>query len=282
MSPRNPELKSFLETAVEDTPFEEQHKQTFLCYRNTGTFLMGLITTARPTYQRAIKDALGFPSIMLFASMIGFGSLARESGLSLGMALSSTAGIWGLPGQIALAELHAAGVSTMFVILAVSLANARFLPMAVSFIPLMRDGLRNFGWMYLFVQLLSINSWAAGLNRFPEIESPMRPRYFVAFALVCMTFGLMGTAAGYVGVGILSRPAALGLIFLNPLFFIVLLAGTRARMGIIALLVGIPLGPAFHAISQEWGLLATGLIGGTVAYRINRRFPGKIRDGSNQ
>ncbi len=233
---------------------------------------MSVISTPSPTYRLAIKDALGFPSIMLFASMIGFGSLARESGLTLGMALSSTAGIWGLPGQIAMAELHSAGVSTVFVILAVSLSNARFLPMAVSFIPLMRDGLRNFGWMYLLVQLLSINTWSAGLNRFPGLELSMRPRYYLAFASICMTAGLCGTALGYFGISALNPAAALGLIFLNPLFFAVLLAGTKVRFGVIALLVGIPLGPLFHLVSPEWGLLATGLVGGSIAFWVNRQF----------
>ena len=61
----------------------------------------------RDLLRLALADALGFPALILLASMTGFGSLARESGLGLGVALSATAGIWGLPGQIALAEFHA-------------------------------------------------------------------------------------------------------------------------------------------------------------------------------
>lgn len=207
---------------------------------------------------------------MLLASMTGFGSLARESGLTLGMALTSTAGIWGLPGQVALAEMHAAGVSALFVILAVSLANARFLPMAVSFIPLMRDGVKRFGWMFVLVQLLSINSWAAGLRSFPEIIRPLRVRYYVLFAVICMSAGLTGTAIGYFGVTAMNRAAALGLIFLNPLFFAVILAGTRLRPAIVAMLIGIPLGPLLHQLSPEWGLPVTGLLGGSLAFWLNR------------
>lgn len=232
---------------------------------------MPLLFKPVDVYRRALKDALGFPAIMLMASMLGFGSLARESGLSLGMALSSTAGIWGLPGQVALAELHSAGVSALFVILAVSLANARFLPMAVSFMPLMRAGVRRFGWMFLLVQLLSINSWAAGLRRFSDLSENMRVRYYVLFALVCMAAGLIGTVVGYFGVGFLNRSAAIGLIFLNPLFFAIIIAGATARPAILALLIGIPLGPIFHLLSPDWGILATGIIGGSVAFFINRK-----------
>jgi predicted branched-subunit amino acid permease len=233
-----------------------------------------MINTSTSTFRRAARDALGFPSIMLLASMTGFGSLARESGLTVGMALTTTAGIWGLPGQVALAELHAAGVPVLFVILASSLANARFMPMAVSFIPLMRAGVKNFGWMFVLVQLLSINSWAAGQRSFPDIIPEMRARYYVVFALICMTAGLIGTAIGFYGVGVMSRPAALGLIFLNPLFFAVLIAGTRVKPAMIAIIVGAPLGPIFHMISPDWGLLATGIAGGTLAFWIHRRRPG--------
>ena len=229
-----------------------------------------MIDTPSGSYRQAARDAFGFPAIMLLASMTGFGSLARESGLTLGMALGTTAGVWGLPGQVALAEMHAAGVSALFVILAVSLANARFFPMAVSFIPLMRGGVRRYGWMFLLVQLLSINSWAAGLRRFPEISVAQRPRYYVAFAGICMAAGLLGTAIGYFGIGVMNRPAALGLIFLNPLFFAVLLAGTRAGPAVSAMLIGIPLGPVFHWLSPEWGLLATGLVGGSLAFWTHR------------
>lgn len=198
--------------------------------------------------------------------MTGFGSLARESGFTLGMALSTTAGIWGLPGQIAMVELHAAGVSMLFVILASSLANARFMPMAVSFIPMIRDGVQRFGWMFALVQLLSINSWAAGQRVFSGIVPQMRARYYVCFALICMTAGLIGTAIGFYGIGAMNRSAALGLIFLNPLFFAVLISGTAQRPTMAAILIGVPLGPVFHMLSPDWGLLATGLVGGTLAF----------------
>ncbi len=229
-------------------------------------------TDASSVTRLALRDALGFPVIMLIASMTGFGSLARESGFTLGMALSSTAGIWGLPGQLAMTEMHAAGVSAVFVILAASLANARFMPMSVSFLPLIRHPDHNDRWSYLLVQLLSINSWAAGIRRFPTIEVIHRRRYYVVFAVVCITGGLTGTVIGYFGVSAMPRPAALGLIFLNPLFFTVLLAGSQSKAAIIALIIGIPLGPLFYLLSPEWGLLATGLIGGSLAFWLHQRY----------
>ncbi len=231
-----------------------------------------MIDRPGPACRRAVRDALGFPSVMLLAGMMGFGSLARESGMSLGMSLSATAGIWGLPGQVALVELHATGAPILFAVLASSLANVRFMPMAVSFLPLMRSGVRHYGWMYVLVQMLSFNSWVAGQKAFPVIAPAMRARYYTVFGLICISAGLFGTALGYFGVTMMSRPAALGLIFLNPLFFTVLICSTTVRPAVLAVVIGVPLGPVFHMLSPDWGLIATGLTGGTLAMWIDCRY----------
>ena len=230
-----------------------------------------MISDARAVTRLAMRDAVGFPSITLLASMTGFGSLVHESGLPFMMAIAATVGIWGLPGQLALVEMHVAGVSAFFVILGVALANARFLPMVVSFMPLMNvEGSRT-RWNFALVQMLSINSWAAGLKRFPEIARKFRRRYYIVFAVICMSAGILGTVIGYFGVGLMPRPIALGLIFMNPLFFAVLLAGVQSRPSVIALIVGAPLGVMFHIVVPDLDLLLTGAVGGSLAFWLNNR-----------
>jgi predicted branched-subunit amino acid permease len=220
--------------------------------------------------RRAVLDALGMPSVVLFASMTGFGSLARESALDLEVALLATAGIWGLPGQIALAELYAAGSEIVAVVMAVSLANARFLPMAVSFMPLLQPGLARRGWLYALVQLISVNTWAAGLRVCPGLPGPERRRYFAVFGAVCMTAALVGTAAGHMAAGALPQPVTYGLVFLNPVFFALIFADARHRATAFALVIGAVVGPLLHLVSPDWGVLATGVIAGTAAFWLAR------------
>jgi predicted branched-subunit amino acid permease len=216
--------------------------------------------------RRALLDALGLPSLVLLAGMTGFGSLAKESGLSLMMALTSTAGIWALPGQIALAELYGAGASASAIILAVAFANVRFLPMAASFSPLLREAAKRPRLLYLSVHLLSINSWAAGLRVFPTLPTAHRFYYFVPFALMCLASGLVGTTAGYFLVDTLPHPIALGLLFLNPVFFAVLLLSIPGRHVAISLVIGAVLGPLTFLVLPQWSLLITGLAGGSAAF----------------
>ncbi len=224
----------------------------------------------REVRRRALRDALGLPSLILLASMTGFGSLARESGLSLGIALGATAGVWGLPGQLAFAELYAAEAGAFAIGLAVALANARFLPMAVSFLPWVRVGLTHPSRLYAIVQLLSLNSWAAGLRAFPRMAPELRRLYFVVFASVCITSGLVGTALGYFAVGALPRPVALGLIFLNPVFFAMVFAGARGRATLLALGLGAFCGPLAHLLVPDWSLLIAGVVAGSLAFWLSR------------
>lgn len=233
--------------------------------------------TGRAVLKRAVRDAIGLPSIVLLFSMTGWGSLARESGLSLDIALGATIGIWGLPGQIAMAELHAAGSELLAVVMAVSLANARFLPMAVSILPVLSAGLGRRAWLFLLVQLLSINTWAAGLRVGPSLPGAERRRYFVLFAAVCLSAALLGTTLGFFAAGWLPRPVALGLVFLNPVFFALLLADTRARATALALVIGAILGPILHLVSPDWGLMATGAVAGSAAFALSRALAKRSR-----
>lgn len=231
-----------------------------------------MISDLRVVTRLAVRDAIGFPSFTLLFSMLGFGSLVHQSDLPLAMAVASTVGIWGLPGQLTLVEMHAAGASAFFAILGVALANARFLPMVVSFLPLMPGRSARMAPNFALAQLLSINSWAAGLKRFPEIALEARRRYYVVFGLICMSAGVLGTIIGFMGVGFVPHEIALGLLFMNPLFFAVLLLGVDNRWVVIALLVGAPLGLLFHLIVPDLDLLLTGAVGGSLTFFLSRQW----------
>ena len=119
--------------------------------------------------RKAMLDALSLPAFILLFTMRGFGSLARGAGLGADMAAVAALLIWGLPGQLAMVELTATGQGYIAIVFACSLANARFLPMVVSFVPAMSRGRSNIAGMLLDAQLLSINSWAVCLREIPHV-----------------------------------------------------------------------------------------------------------------
>ena len=70
--------------------------------------------------KRGAIDALGIPAYSIFANMTGFSAIAREAGFDINQAMVTTALVWGMPGQVAMASLHMAGASAMVIFTAVA------------------------------------------------------------------------------------------------------------------------------------------------------------------
>jgi predicted branched-subunit amino acid permease len=220
---------------------------------------------------RGVGDGLSMPFFMVLASMMGFGSLARDSGLSFGVSVVSTATVWGLPGQVAYAELFAVGAPVLAIMLASSMANLRFLPMSLSMLPLFQTEKKAWRLRYLLVALMSINTWALTLRHGPSMAPDQRLPYYLGLCGICLTGGLTGTALGYHLATSFPLYVTVSLIYLNPVYFVFLFSGVRHRNCILALMFGTVLGPLFHLISPEWGLPFCGVIAGSAGYWTDRR-----------
>ncbi len=214
------------------------------------------------------------PVWVVAASMLGFGSLARDSGLSFSVSVVSTAAVWGLPGQVAFAEMFAVGAPVLAIALASSMANLRFLPMSISMMPLFRNDPKGWRWRYLLVAMMSVNTWALTLRHGPQMTEDQRVPYFTGLSVTCMTVGVLATALGYHLAGTLPFYITVSLIFLNPMYFIFLFSSIRQRSCILAMMIGAVLGPLFHMISPDWGLPFVGAIAGSAAFLLDRRMGG--------
>ena len=64
----------------------------------------------------------------------------------------------------------------------------------------------------------------------------------------------------------LPAPLALGLLFLNAAFFMVLLADSRNRQALLAVALGALLCWPVHAVLPEASLVLAGVAGGTLAF----------------
>ena len=220
--------------------------------------------------RKALLDALSLPAFILFFTMMGFGSLARGAGFEAEMAALASLLIWGLPGQLAMVELTRTGQGLLAIVLACSLANARFLPMVVAFIPtLLRPG-ASLSRMTLDAQLLSINSWAMCMREFPRVEPAYRHRYYVVFASSILTAAIAGTLLGYHGGVLLPAPLLLGLIFVSPLFFALVLSAVPGRAERVSMLLGCATIPLTHAFLPAVDLLLTGVVGGSLGFVIGQ------------
>lgn len=228
--------------------------------------------------RKALLDALTLPAFILFFTMMGFGSLARGAGFSAEMSALSSLLIWGLPGQLAMVELTSTGQGLVAIVFACSLANARFLPMVVSFVPAMSRGRSSLGGMLLDAQLLSINSWAVCMREFPGIEPEFRHRYYLTFASSILLAAVIGTLIGYHGSVLLPAVMVLGLIFVSPLFFALVLSAVPGRAERFSMLLGCATILIAHALFPSVDLLITGFVGGSVGFTAGRFW--KVKNAS--
>ena len=161
--------------------------------------------TAAATFRFGLREALGAPGMIMGASFVGFGSLVRESGLSLPFGLVSSATGWALPGQLALMELYGAGAGLLAITLAVALANARLLPMSITAMPLMRHPRHASILYWIGAHFIAATGWAQLMRRAPMLRPEHRLTYHFGFTTTLWVLSLICTAIGWVLAGQVPR-----------------------------------------------------------------------------
>lgn len=218
------------------------------------------------------RRAFGIPAVVLGASFVGFGALVHQTGLTVWHALFSTATGWALPGQVILVELYAVGASILVITMAVALTNARLLPMAVTLMPLIRaPGVPRWQY-YLFGHLIAVTGWVAAMRDCPAMPAEQRLPYFAGFAGILWATTLVTTALGFALAGTVPISVTLGLVFINPVYFmLIVVADVRTRSRVLAAVLGAVCGPLLYLVSPDWSLLLSGLGAGSLAFAVGRR-----------
>lgn len=219
-----------------------------------------------------IRSALAMPAWIVGFSYLGVGSLARDAGHPMMAALLSTVLVWAAPAQLILYGTLASGGLAAGAAIAVALSAIRLLPMTLSLLPYLRrpgDSLLR-GWMV--AHLIAATTWIDGMRRLPGMEPDARLPYFVGFATSCLVLSATMTCIGYALVDALPTAFAAGLLCLTPIYFTISLAGAARRLSDwIAVVLGLALAPiSASVIGLDFDLLATGLVGGSVAYAVDR------------
>lgn len=226
----------------------------------------------RAAFLAGVRASALAPSLVLGASYVGFGSFVSAHGLGLDYAMFNTLTAWALPGQLAVTELYLAGSGLLAIALAVALANMRLAPMTVVMMPVVHVPGRPAWRVYAAANYVAVTCWAMTMMTAPSLAREDRLSWFVGCAMMLWSASLVGTAVGFYAAELLPRPLTLALVFLNPLYFMLLfLQDLRDRARLKALVFGAALGPPLHLLTPEWGLLLAGLAGGTLAAYLSRR-----------
>jgi predicted branched-subunit amino acid permease len=224
-----------------------------------------------PGFRRGFDEAFGVPAAVLAAGYIGCGAMASDIHFPVWLSILSTMTIWALPGQLILLEMTNSGAPALVILLAVMFSAVRFLPMTVSLLPILRGPRQGRKLDYVAAQLVAMTGWAVAMRRGPEMPQEERMPYFIGFTLTIWSASVLATAAGFFIADSLPAIAKMGFVFLNPVYFLLVLLGdARERTIVLSLAGGAICGPLIYLASPQWSVLAGGLIGGTLAFLIHQ------------
>ncbi|MBF0247617.1 MAG: AzlC family ABC transporter permease [Alphaproteobacteria bacterium] len=230
------------------------------------------ISSPRAAFWLGAREAARVPMAVMAASFLGFGTLIRDLDWSVWLGVYSTISTWALPGQIAMAEMAARGAPLASMVLAVAFINARLMPMVASLLPQVRRPGMSLVVQYAAAMIIAATTWAGVMRRLPDLRTEVRFAYLTGYGGALYAMSPFATAAGYFLADHVAREVAMGLVFLNPLYFMLLfLAGPGNTGRWLALGFGAALGPMLYTILPDWSLVLTGLLGGTAAWLIGRR-----------
>lgn len=222
---------------------------------------------------RGARAAVSTAGVVLLGSFVGFGAMTHDFGWPIWAAALSTALIWAAPAQLVLAGALASGAGLLAAGLAVSVSAVRLLPMVVAILPVLTTERTGFWTRLLAAHYVAVTAWFEGLRLTPTLPRQDRMAFFLGLANALVAACVLATMAGHALAGVLPKALSVGLLGLTPIYFLLSLERGAEGLGDrIALGLGLVLAPLVGLVAPQIDLLATGLLGGTAAFLISRRF----------
>jgi len=92
-------------------------------------------TDRLPAFISGVRDCAGLPAVALASALVGYGAMARESGLDFAVTVLSVLTIWALPPLLTFTEVYANGGGPLVMLTAILIVNMRTLPLVVAALP---------------------------------------------------------------------------------------------------------------------------------------------------
>lgn len=234
-------------------------------------------------FLQGMRGIISLPAFILMSSFVGFCGFASESGISAGHAVFMTGIIWALPAKVLLISSIVAGVALPAAFLTVTLSSIRLMPMVAALVPEIRTRKTPI-WVLLFAShFIAVTAWVFTMERVHRVPPEHRMKFFIGFGLTLTTTNMLVVASVYSVVGDLPPLIAGTLFFLTPIYFLTSIwASSRDSVGHYAMIAGLAMAPLFHMIEPEFDILYTGIVGGTVAFAVQRILARREQDGETQ
>lgn len=210
-------------------------------------------------------------TLVLFATYLGIGALAHDSGFSLLWVLASTWLVWAGPAQIILIAALGSGATVLQAALAVTVSAIRLFPMVVSVMPMLRaEGTRKRDMM-IPAHFVAVTLWVECFRLLPLVPRERRIPFTVGIGVGLASVCSVANAIGYILAAKLPPLLGAAILLLTPLAFLLSTARNSARLSdALALILGLMLFPVIAIYQTGVDILISGIAAGTIGYGIDR------------
>ena len=179
--------------------------------------------------------------------------------------------MWAAPAQVLAITALGSGAAAIEVAVTVGLSAARFLPMVVSLLPLVRVPGSRMRDLVLPAHFTAASTWVEGFRLLPGMPRERRIAFFNGLGVGLICWSQVGSVIGFYLAAALPELFTACLLFLTPLSFLAsTLRNSRLLSDRLALALGLVVGPLLAAAQVGLDLMWTGLIAGTAAYGVHR------------
>jgi predicted branched-subunit amino acid permease len=209
--------------------------------------------------------------LVLVGTYVGIAALAQDYGFSLGWVMASTVLVWAGPSQVIMISALGAGATLLETAIAVGLSCVRFTPMVVALLPLMRGPRTRTADLLLPAHFTAASMWVESFRLLPAVPPERRVAFCNGLGIGFMLSAQIGCIIGYYLTASLPPLLTAATLFLTPMSFLVSTArNARSLADRLALAFGLIICPLLVYADIGLDLMWTGIIGGTVAYGVNR------------
>jgi predicted branched-subunit amino acid permease len=224
------------------------------------------------SFKDGVKHAIGVPALGLGSSMFAFGAFLHSAGFDLYQSFLSTFFTFALPGQFVMAETILAGGTLLNIFLAVLLTNSRLYPMTVNITPVIRNSNIPKWKQYLGAHFIAVTSWFNFFAVEKSINQEDKFNYFFGLGGFLWANSVLCTVAGYLFSNLVSHEILIGLVFINPMYFLVMtVSNLKEKKLICSIFLGAVLSILLNDFFPGWSVLIAGITSGSLGYFIFRR-----------
>ncbi|MGB6117686.1 MAG: AzlC family ABC transporter permease [Mesorhizobium sp.] len=218
-------------------------------------------------YLRGVRGAFTVPGLILASAFVGFAGLAREAGISMWEAVFMTGIVWALPAKVVLIGAIMAGASLPAAAFAVTLSSIRLMPMVVALVPELRGARTRTATLLFLSHFVAVTSWVLAMEGVKRVPREMRTAWYMGLGSTLTLANMVLVGVIYTIAGQLPPAASAALLLLTPMYFLTSLWGSaRETAGLVAMVIGLVLGPVMHVLVPGFDLLVAGVLGGGLAF----------------